>query len=341
MSRRALAAVLFAGLAIGLFWHLGTPPPHHRGEKRSDAIAREIVASGHWLFPTLDGTARLQKPPLFYWAAAGAAELAGGPSAVTLRSVSALAALGLLAVTWAWAVRALDETTAGVCALALAAMPQFWLSARLGTADMLLVFLCTAALALFQRLTQSRDPRLLPALAALIALAFLAKATAALVDVGVPVVAWLALEHELNLSLRPRVLRWAALCAVGSLAWYVAALVWVPEASARLREFFFVPLGSGHSDLASDHYRPFYWYVPRLFGAALPAVLLLPLVIRDAVRFRFWRDLPALRFAALCFLSLFVVWSGIPQKGRHYLLPMLPWLAVLAGDSLVRAARRA
>ena len=125
-----------------------------------------------------------------------------------------------------------------------------------------------------------------------------------------------------------------------SLAWYVAALEEIPQAGARLREFFFVPLGAGHSDLASDHYRPVWWYLPRLLGAALPAVLLLPLVIRDAVRFRFWRDVPALRFAGMSVLSLFVVWSLIPQKGRHYLLPLLPPLALLLGDSLVRAWRR-
>jgi 4-amino-4-deoxy-L-arabinose transferase-like glycosyltransferase len=340
VTRRALAVGLFAAVALGLFWRLGEPPPHHRGEQRSDAITREMLASGQWWFPPLHGAARLQKPPLFYWAAAAVAEAAGGPGTAALRSVSAAAGLATLALVFAWGSRALDPATGLASAAALAATAQFWLSARLGTADMLLVAFTTAALFAFERLVVTRDPRFLPALAALFTGAFLAKATAGLVDVAVPIFAWLAAERRLALALRPRALAWFGAAACASLAWYAAALFAVPDASAHLREFFFVPLGAGHSDLASDHYHPVWWYLPRFLGAALPAVLLLPLVLRDGVRSRFWREVPTLRFAATSFVSLFVVWSLIPQKGRHYLLPMLPLFALLVGSSLARVARR-
>ena len=336
MTRRALALALFLAVALALFWRLGERPPHHRGEERSDAIARELVESGHWLFPTLNGAARLQKPPLFYWAAAATSELAGGPSAFTLRCPSALAGLATLALVLVWGSRALGSAAGLASAAALAAMGQLWLSARLGTADMLLVFFTTASLAAFERLWVTRDARWLPALAVLFTAAFLAKATAALVDVGVPVAAWLAAERRLDLALRPRALAWAGAAACASVAWYAAALLAVPDAGAHLREFFFVPLGAGHSDLASDHYRPVWWYVPRFFSAALPAVLLLPLVVRDGARSRWWRETPTLRFAAVCLVSLFLAWSLIPQKGRHYLLPMLPPFALLVGSSLAR-----
>jgi 4-amino-4-deoxy-L-arabinose transferase-like glycosyltransferase len=340
VSPRALTALLFALLAIGLSYRLGAPPPHHRSEKRSDAIVREILRTDEWLFPSLGGTARLQKPPLYYWTAAAVAELAGGPSAATLRSVSAFAGFALAALVLAWGANSLDEANGLAAAGALAAMGQFWISARLGTADMLLVLFSTAALFAFERLAAGGERRRLPLLSLLVVLAFLCKATAALVDVFVPIGVWLAAERRLALALRPVVLFWAALAASAGLAWYVAALWLVPEAPARLHEFFFVPLGAGHSDLASDHYHPVYWYVPRFFGAAFPAVLLLPLVIRDGVRTRFWREVPVLRFAATSALALFVAWSLIPQKGRHYLLPILPFFALLVGNALVRAVRR-
>jgi hypothetical protein len=81
--------------------------------------------------------------------------------------------------------------------------------------------------------------------------------------------------------------------------------------------------------------------LPRFLGAAAPAVLLLPLVVRDGVRTRLYREAPALRFATVAALWLFAVWSAIPQKGRHYLLPpILPFFAVLAADALSRALRR-
>ncbi|HTO06895.1 MAG TPA: glycosyltransferase family 39 protein, partial [Myxococcota bacterium] len=235
----------------------------------------------------------------------------------------------------------LEPASGLAAAAALAAMAQFWLSARLGTADMLLVLFTTAALAAFERLAVTRELRWLPVLAALFTAAFLTKATAALVDVAVPALAWLAAERRLGALLRPRALAWAGVAACASLAWYAAALLSVPEAAPHLREFFFVPLGAGHSDLASDHYHPVWWYLPRFLGAALPAVLLLPLVLRDGVQSKLWRGVPTLRFAATSFVSLFAVWSLIPQKGRHYLLPMLPFFALLAGSSLARLARRA
>jgi 4-amino-4-deoxy-L-arabinose transferase-like glycosyltransferase len=219
-------------------------------------------------------------------------------------------------------------------------MGQFWISARLATPDMMLVLFTSAALFAFERLWSSRDARLPPGLASLVVLAFLTKATAALVDVFAPIAVWLTAERQLRLALRPAVLLWAAVATAASLAWYVAVLLLVPEAPARLYEFFFVPLGAGHSDLASDHYHPVWWYLPRFLGAAAPAVLLLPLVILDGMRTRFFRDTPALRFAATSALSLFVTWSLIPQKGRHYLLPILPLFAVLAGSATVRAMRR-
>jgi len=337
---RAAAALFFLALALALAFRLGMAPPRHRSEKRSDAIVREMVASGRWFIPTLGGVARLQKPPLYYWAAAAAAELGGGPSATTLRSVSAVSAFALAALVFAWGAQALSPERGLAAAAALAATGQFWISARLGTADMLLGLFVTAGLFAFERLERTREWRWWPLLSAMAVLAFLTKATAALVDVAVPVLAWLALERRLRLALRPRALGWLALTAGAALAWYAAVLVQVPEAPARLREFFFVPLGAGHSDLASDHYHPPWWYLPRFLGVAAPAVLLLPLVIRDGVRTVLYRESPPLRFAAVAALSLFAVWSVIPQKGRHYLLPILPFFAVLAADALWRVLRR-
>jgi 4-amino-4-deoxy-L-arabinose transferase-like glycosyltransferase len=300
-----------------------------------------MLRTGEWLIPTKDGEARLQKPPLFYRAAASVATLAGGASTTTLRSVSAASAFALVVLVWAWGSRALDPATGLAGAAALAAMDQFWLSARLGTADMLLVLFCTAALVAFERLFASHDRRLVAAVSLCLGLAFLTKATAALVDVLVPIGVWLAAERRLSLALRPGALAGGAFALAIGLSWYAAALWLVPEAPARFWEFFFVPLGAGHSDLASDHYRPAWYYLPRLLGASAPAVLLLPLVIRDGVRTSFFRDTPALRFAAMSAISLFVAWSLIPQKGRHYLLPILPLFALLAGNALVRAIRRA
>ena len=333
-TRWFVCAALLAALAAGLLVRSSQAELRHRAEKRTIAIATEMLESGVWLVPTLGGRPRLQKPPLYSWVTAAAAELAGGPSVLALRAVSVASGLALVALVFAWG-HSLGGFGSGLAsALALVAMGQFWWSATHATADMLLALFTTAALLAFER-------RMLPALALLFVLAFLTKATAALVNVLVPIAVWLAVERSLRTALEPRVLAWAAVALLCSMAWYAAILVLVPGSPALLREFFFVPLGAGHSDLASDHYRSVLWYVPRFLGAAAPAILLLPWLVRDGVRTRFWRDAPRTRFVATSAIAIFVAWSLVPQKGRHYLLPILPLFALLCGELVIRARVRA
>jgi 4-amino-4-deoxy-L-arabinose transferase-like glycosyltransferase len=250
-----------------------------------------------------------------------------------MRAVSVVSGLALVALVFAWGFSLGGFGPALASAFALVAMGQFWWSATHATADILLALFGTAALFAFERGRR-------PALAILFVLAFLTKATAALVNVLVPAGVWLAATRELHRALEPRTLAWIALATLFSVAWYAVVLVRVPDAPDLLRQFLLVPLGTGHNDLASDHYRPVYWYLPRFLGAAAPAILLLPFVIRDAVRTRFWSDAPRLRFLATSALALFIAWSIIPQKGRHYLLPILPLFALLCGDWLSRALAR-
>jgi 4-amino-4-deoxy-L-arabinose transferase-like glycosyltransferase len=325
--------VLFAALAAGLAYRITHKELRHRSEKRTVAVVAEMLTTGTWLVPTHRGEPRLQKPPLYSWVVAGAAALAGGPSLVAMRSVSLVAGLALVALVFVWGLSLGGYGVALASALALVAMGQFWSSATHATADILLALFGTAALYAFER-------GRLPALALLFVLAFLTKATAALVNVLVPVGVWLAATRELRRVLAPRTLAWIALATLFSVAWYALVLVRVPEAADLLGQFLLVPLGTGHNDLASDHYRPVYWYLPRFLGAAAPAILLLPFVIRDAVRTGFWREAPRLRFLAASALALFIAWSIIPQKGRHYLLPILPLFALLCGDWLARALQR-
>lgn len=324
-TRWFVCAALFAALAAGLLVRSSQAELRHRSEKRTVAIATEMHETGAWLVPTLGGRPRLQKPPLYSWITAGVAQLTSGPSLLALRSISVLSGLGLVALVFVWGHRLGGFRSGLVGALALVAMGQFWWSATHATADLLMVLLTTAALFAFER-------RALPLLALLLVLAFLTKATAALVNVLVPIAVWLAAERSLRTALEPRVIAWAGGATLACVAWYAAVLVFVPDASALLREFFFVPLGAGHSDLASDHYRSVLWYVPRFLGAAAPAVLLLPFVVREGVRTRYWRDAPRTRFVSTSAIALFIAWSLVPQKGRHYLLPILPLLALLCGE---------
>lgn len=75
------------------------------------------------------------------------------------------------------------------------------------------------------------------------------------------------------------------------------------------------------------HARPIYWYIPIILVAALPysGALLTPLrrIKKSAL------GDPTLRKLVLASLGVFLIWSLISGKQPHYLMPMLPALAIL------------
>ncbi|HMH19485.1 MAG TPA: 4-amino-4-deoxy-L-arabinose transferase, partial [Burkholderiales bacterium] len=69
LSRNQLL-VLLAALAFAWFCNLGYRHLVKADEGRYAEIAREMVASGDWLTPRLNGFKYFEKPALQYWATA-------------------------------------------------------------------------------------------------------------------------------------------------------------------------------------------------------------------------------------------------------------------------------
>src|SRR5438445_3790607 len=87
--------ILFLSLILGglFFILLGSRPLFVPDEGRYAEIAREMVASGDYVTPWLNGIKYFEKPALFYWLESAAIQL-GGLNLWSIRSVNAL--LGLL-----------------------------------------------------------------------------------------------------------------------------------------------------------------------------------------------------------------------------------------------------
>lgn len=102
--------VLISGAAY--FFLLGRAPLSNPDEGRYAEIAREMVATGDWVTPRLDGVHYFEKPPLVYWAEALAQETFG-PGELAARSVVALFAILGIAITYA-AGRSLYGRRAGI-----------------------------------------------------------------------------------------------------------------------------------------------------------------------------------------------------------------------------------
>jgi 4-amino-4-deoxy-L-arabinose transferase-like glycosyltransferase len=336
------AAVLLLAMALVLFVNLAEEPIRRTSEKRCLSVVSAMVRSGDWMIPRVEGVARLQKPPLLYWAGAATATLLHDVGPIALRLPSAIATLALLGVVMAWAA-SLGGIGRGLAAGALlVGMYQLTASGRRGDAEMLLAFFCTATLFAFDRVHVTRRRALLPVFGALAGLALLSKSTAVFVVVALPVLVSLALEGELRRLRDPGVLGACALALAIGFAWYVAIVVLLPGALAALWQDLVLPLGAGSSlGVGAKHYNPIWYFLAVLPVRAAPASVLLPVVLWRLWTTRLYRDDPRMRFAALCFVAPFVAFSLLPQKQQHYTLVMLPSLAIVSAESVRALAPRA
>jgi len=300
-------------------------------EPRYAAVAREMATTGDWVTPRLHGDPWLEKPVLYYWAAATALQ-ALGVTETAARLPSALAALlATLLLAWlawrrydvatAWAVLFIFPTAAGVLGFARAATPDMLFSAAL----------CLAMVAAARVLpgAGSSPGFTVPwqiLLGAALAAAVLAKGPAALVLAGGSTLAWAALSGRWSKALRllnPRsvfcflllALPWYVLCAQAN-PQFVRTFV-IEHNVAR----FFTPL--------FRHEQPFWFYGPILLLGLVPWTVLLVGAAREVIaRNSAWRDAPELFFACWALFPA-VLFSFSRSKLPGYILPTVAPLVLL------------
>lgn len=133
-----IAALLIAALFSGI----GLRDPWPADEPRFAQVAREMVESGQWLFPTRGGEFYPDKPPVFMWLIALFYQLTGQLKIAFLLP-SALAGLGTLWLVFDLGRRLWGENVARSAVLALAFTPQFLLQAKGAQIDAVVCFWIT------------------------------------------------------------------------------------------------------------------------------------------------------------------------------------------------------
>jgi 4-amino-4-deoxy-L-arabinose transferase len=325
---------------------LGVRPLIIPDETRYAEIPREMLASGDWIVPRLNGVRYFEKPVLGYWLTAGAIRLFG-QNAFAVRLPFAVAA-GLTALLlWAWARRFPGSArgVAGDNAVPGLAVAVFLLSFEvfaIGTfcvLDSLLSFFVTAAIVTlyFAYREESFVARMLLLVLAGLAcgLAFLTKGFLALavpVIVIIPFVIWQGL---LRTCLRTA---WVPLV--------VAVLVVLPWGLLIHRRepdfwhyFFWVEhIQRFTSPGQAQHPQPFWFYVPILLAGAMPWTVLLGPIIQGLRHVGLKNPMVRL---AICWLVMpFVFFSASSGKLGTYILPCFPPLAFLVAVGSIECLRR-
>src|SRR3989449_848807 len=145
---RAHLILLLALCALLFFLGLGTLGLTDRDEGSNAEAAREMVESGDWLTPTLNGTPRFAKPILIYWLIV-CSYLVFGVSEFTARLPSALFGTLLVLMQYAFATRLLGPTVGFRAALMLLLNFEVLAIGRMVLTDMVLVFFTTLSILSF------------------------------------------------------------------------------------------------------------------------------------------------------------------------------------------------
>lgn len=145
--RAFLIALLVMG-GVAVFFELGRMDVVSDNEGQRAAPPAEMLRSGSYITPTLNGRVYLAKPPLLYWAIAGVYAITGYINEWTARIPTALCSLGLVLCVYFIFRRRAGEGPARWTALALLASPYFLERSRWAELDVplsLATFCCIMA----------------------------------------------------------------------------------------------------------------------------------------------------------------------------------------------------
>ena len=324
-ARWFLAFVLFATFVA--FVDLGGRSLHSMDTPRGAAVARNMIRSGDWILPTLDGELYANKPPLYFWLVAAASTVRGEVTAWTARLPSALALilLAFSTVGWARSRTGRDGTALLAGLLLLSTGHVVWL-AREARLDMLGAALCVLGTWLWDDAASGRGTRRTPWLAGLaLGGALLVKGPPLLLlpllvlFLGGPL-------SDLGARLR-RGKPWIVLgvAIVLALAWLLPA--WRAGGDAWLRALV-VDQTAERVSGRGNHLQAWWFYLVWMpasmapWGPAYLALAVLALVPR--VR----RRLGPVGGPLLAVAVSLVVFSIVPTKHTRYVVPLAPALAM-------------
>lgn len=336
MTRDFVLLGLF--LIAYFFIGLGAHPYGVPSEARYIEIPMQMVHTGDWVTPRLNGVKYFEKPPLFYWIQAAQFELFGDGE-FSGRLWTAIFMAGFSLLTGIGAARLFGRWTGILSALVMASCVLGYASSRIVLLDVPVSFFLTATLFAFLFAIDAPKGRKRDLLLLLMyvsaALATLTKGLIGIVIPGMIIGLWIVLTGRWKLLKEVRLIPGLIVFLIIAAPWHILAGVHTPE----FYRFYFV----------HEHFERF---LTKIHGRYEPpwfffAVILLGLLPWTAFLFQgfaakikpAWRD----RFREGTDLYLFL-WLVLPliffslsdSKLISYILPVFPVAAMMIARYLCR-----
>ena len=333
LTHRATVLLILLGFILVYLLPLGVRPMIVPDEVRYGEISREMITTGDWIVPRLNGLRYFEKPVMGYWLNSLSMQVFGeNPFAVRLPSAMA-AGLSALMV-WLLMRRSSSNTTSGIMA------PLIFLTCFevIGTGvfsvlDGMLAMFLTMAMTTFYCACNAprggwKEKGLLVLFGMLCGMAFLTKgflAFAVPVVAIVPYMIWVGRWKDL---LRMAVIPIAAAVLV-SLPWVIAVHLKEPD---YWNYFFWQEHVKRFMAEDAQHKAPFWTYLAAFPGAALPWSVLIPAAVLNMQRAQAQTTL--FRYALCWFVFPLLFFSAASGKIITYILPCFPPFAILLSTGL-------
>ena len=339
ISRHLLAAPATGlALVLGTVWLTflaGVRPLMLPDEGRYVGVAWQMLVSGNWLVPTLDGLPFFHKPPLFYWLTGLALQLFGSNDWAA-RAASMLGALLAPGALYLFVKRYADRRLATVAAAVLITQPMFFAGAQYANLDMLVAGMITASIACGASaiLSLERGQPYRAALAAaylFAALGVLAKGLIGFVLPGAVLLAWLLVRKRYRLIPALLPIPMMLLFLAVAVPWFL----WMQKSYSGFWDYFFVYHHfKRFAETGFSNARPFWFFVPVMLLGTLPWS---PWIVRVcAPKFLLDREKVELRSLMILWVLVIVVFFSLPNsKLVGYIFPALPPLACLLADAIL------
>jgi 4-amino-4-deoxy-L-arabinose transferase-like glycosyltransferase len=317
----ALIALCFPLFFVGLdAYDLDT-----KGEPREAFTAWEMLHSGEWALPKLNGETLPEKPLVFPWLVALSTSFLGEGGNVAPRLPSAILATGLVLVVFALGKKLQGE---GVLpALVCATTTLVVMLGRRARVDMTLTFFVSLSLLLFLKALDRPRWSTLVIFWLVVALGTLTKGPIGAILPGLAIGMFLLLEKRWDFA--PQLLAPLPVYLIVAGSWYANGLHregWEFAHQSFLMENIEMYLGA---DTGGGHAHRTFYYFKYLPWQLLPWTLSVPPALWLA-----WRSRRERRsaFPIAWLVPLFIFFSIGRGKRGDYMLPLMPAFALLVAD---------
>jgi 4-amino-4-deoxy-L-arabinose transferase-like glycosyltransferase len=341
-------AALLVALCLPLFFvGLGRYELDTKAEPREGVTAWEMLHSGRWALPLLNGEFVPEKPLVFPWLVAVSTVLFGEGSELAARVPAALSAVAVVLIVRRTGARLLGPRGGLVAGAMIATTALVVNLGRRARVDMTLTaFFCIALDVFLEVWLRARDKegeRLTPGGFVLfwgaIVLGTLTKGPLGAILPGLVIVPFVLVQKNVRFLWALWPVPGVIFYVLGAGWWYVNGLLdplgkefaHTSFMMENIEMFLGAKTGGGHQ-------HGFFYLFQYLPAHGAPWILYLPATIALAARRHAWRDerflLPALHLGVL-----FLFFSIASGKRGDYLLPLMPGSALLAAWLFEEAER--